>query len=246
MTPTRSAGAAAPPRWGFGDFLLVWIAALVVAVIAQSIALSMLGVSNPKHIPRPDEITATIVTLYAQGLALAGGVALVGRWRGSGRSLRSEFGLVVRLRDTPWILVGVGISVASGLLIVPLTNLSDKKIEQHVVTIFRGASGTQLVLFAIAVGIVAPIAEELVFRGLLLRTLLRRVSAVPAVVIAAAVFSFAHLIDPSAYIALFPLMLLSIISGVVAVRSFELSKSIFLHIGFNLITVILIAGKFST
>lgn len=235
----------AAPRWGIGDFVIVWVAAVIVAVIALSLVYALLGVDDVAHIARSDEITGTIVTLYTQALAMAGGVALVAAVRGIAGGLRENFGLVIRLRDAPWLLLGIAISLGGSAGIYPLQQLHDKTVEQHVVTIFREASGVQLALFAVAVGLVAPIAEELLFRGLLLRALERRLATPWAVLVAAAVFALGHLIDPSAYIALFPLMLLALVSCVAAVRSFELSKSIFLHIGFNLITVVLVVGKFS-
>lgn len=247
MTSGRTAAGPPAPRWGFGDFLLVWFGALVVAVVVQTVALSILGVTDTTHIPRPDEITSTVVTLYAQGAAMALGVALVAWWRGGGQTLRTAFGFVLRFRDAGWMLIGVLISLGTVVLITPVTRLHDKAVEQHVVTLYREASGGQRAAFAIAVGIVAPIAEELLFRGLLLRSLQRRLPTVAAVIVAALVFAAAHLVDPSAYVALFPLMVLSLVSGYAAVRTFELSRSIFLHIGFNLLTVVvLLLGKSTT
>ena len=81
--------------------------------------------------------------------------------------------------------------------------------------------------------------EELLFRGLLLRSLARRVTALQAVTISALVFALAHpLFDPSlGTLAVVPaLFALGAVSGVVALRTGELSRSILLHVGFNLLT----------
>jgi hypothetical protein len=44
--------------------------------------------------------------------------------------------------------------------------------------------------------------------------------------------------DPSAIRAVVPLLILSVVSAIAAVRSGSLSRSIWLHIGFNAITAV--------
>ncbi len=96
----------------------------------------------------------------------------------------------------------------------------------------------------VAVVVVAPLAEELLYRGLLLRALLRRVSAPLAVTIGAFVFAAVHLMDPKAAPLLAPLALIGLVSGLRATRTGDLSQSILLHAGFNLLTaVFLVTGR---
>jgi membrane protease YdiL (CAAX protease family) len=91
--------------------------------------------------------------------------------------------------------------------------------------------------------IVAPLVEELLFRGLLLRSLARRTSTVAAVVISAAAFAAVHLLDPSAAPALAPLLLVGLVAAIRTVRTGDLSQAILLHGGFNLLSaVVLVAG----
>ena len=103
------------------------------------------------------------------------------------------------------------------------------------------ARGVHLALIALVAGLIAPVCEELLFRGLLLRSLRRRVSPVAAVAISALVFALAHpMLDPTfGTLAVVPaLFALGAISGVAALRRGDLSMSIFLHIGFNLLTTV--------
>jgi membrane protease YdiL (CAAX protease family) len=93
---------------------------------------------------------------------------------------------------------------------------------------------------AIAVVVFAPLAEELLFRGLLLRGLLRRTNAAGAVLLCGFLFAAAHLVDPSTAPLLAPLAMVGVVSGVLAVRTGELSRSILLHAGFNLLSAILL------
>ena len=92
----------------------------------------------------------------------------------------------------------------------------------------------------LGVALFAPVVEELLFRGLLLRALLRRTTPVTAVLISSVVFAVVHLLDPSTAALMAPLLLLAVISGIRAVRTGDLSQSILLHVGFNLLSAILL------
>ena len=86
----------------------------------------------------------------------------------------------------------------------------------------------------------APIFEELVFRGLLLRALLARMGPNWAIAVSALTFGSVHFLGGNALgtLAVLPALVgIGAISGVLAVRSGELSQSILLHMGFNLLAV---------
>jgi hypothetical protein len=89
--------------------------------------------------------------------------------------------------------------------------------------------------------VLAPLAEELLFRGALLRALMRRTSPAWAVFGSALVFALVHpLGDPEvgSVIVVPAILTLGVVSGYLAVRSGDLSRSIMLHAGFNLLTVV--------
>jgi membrane protease YdiL (CAAX protease family) len=69
---------------------------------------------------------------------------------------------------------------------------------------------------------------------------MRRVPATTAVGISAVSFALLHLVDPSigTVVALPALATVGVVSGVLAVRTGDLSRSILLHAGFNLVTVL--------
>ncbi|MGH2475110.1 MAG: lysostaphin resistance A-like protein, partial [Candidatus Limnocylindrales bacterium] len=100
---------------------------------------------------------------------------------------------------------------------------------------------TTLVLFAVLVVTVAPLAEELLFRGALLRALLRRTTPAWAMFVSALAFAAVHpLASPSigSVIAVPGLFVLGMVSAGLAIRTGTLSASILLHAGFNLLTAI--------
>jgi membrane protease YdiL (CAAX protease family) len=123
--------------------------------------------------------------------------------------------------------------------VLPLRHLIDE--SQSVVNDLNDSSGAKLAVIAVAAGILAPIFEELLFRGLLLRALLALVSEQWAIGISATAFGAVHFIGGNALgtLAVLPALIgLGVISGIFAVRTGDLSRSILLHMGFNLLAVI--------
>ena len=114
--------------------------------------------------------------------------------------------------------------------------------KQSVVEELRDASGAKLAVLLVTAGLLAPVFEEILFRGLLLRSLRRRFTPELAIAIQALVFAAAHLVDPSlGTLAVVPaLYALGVISGIAAVRVGDLSVSIPLHVGFNLVTLLVL------
>jgi membrane protease YdiL (CAAX protease family) len=218
--------------WGIGDFFIVYFGGIVAGLVLATIGFAISGDKSTD----PGALTNGLSFLGQFG----GWVALmvmVSRRKGQG-SLAADFGLTVHRRDAWVIAAGVGLEIALTILILPLVNLTNGQ-HQDVVNELDKARGVQLALIALVAGLVAPVCEELLFRGLLLRALRRRVSPVGAVTISALAFALAHpLLDPSiGTVAVVPaLFAMGAVSGVLAIRSGNLSKSIFLHIGFNLLT----------
>ena len=224
-------------RWGLPDVALTWLAGLIGAVVLGALAVAALGVPEDDV---ADDIGVFLATIVGQTAVVVCVLALVSRSKGRG-SLRRDFGLTVRLRDAGWLAAGVGLQIALGVALYPLAQLYDRDDSQTVVELLEDASGPGLVLFAAAVVVLAPLAEELLFRGALLRALMRRLSPAWAVFVSALVFALVHpLGDPEvgSVIVVPAILTLGVVSGYLAVRSGDLSRSIMLHAGFNLLTVV--------
>ena len=146
----------------------------------------------------------------------------------------------MRRADWWWLSIGVGGSLAVGILLLPISHLwssgnhGSQAIGQQ---LQDSASWSRIVLFVLIV-CVAPVAEELLFRGIILRAALRRMHAPNAVLVSGASFAALHLLDPTTFPALPALLALGTFSAVVALRSGSLSRSILLHSGFNLLGAI--------
>jgi uncharacterized protein len=222
-----------PLRWGLGDFLWIYFAGIVASVVGASIGFAITG-DTSGHV---GALTTALSTFGQFGTWLA---LLLYIAHSKGRSLRDDFGLTFQLEDWWAPFAGIGLFLVGSALIYPLVSIANA--NQQVVDDLREAGGAKLAVFAVVASIVAPVCEELLFRGLLLRALRRRMSPEMAVIVQALAFALAHpMLSPSlGDFAVVPaLFLLGAASGVVAVRRGDLSASIMMHIGFNLVTTLL-------
>lgn len=221
-------------RWGIPDVAWCWLAGLAGAVVLVGVAAAAAG-GEPGDDP-PVVLLAAFAGQYG-GIALA--LAVVARRKGRG-GLAADFGFGVAARDWPFLLAGVGLQVALGLALRPLADLAGDGDRQEVVRQVQDAAGLELVLLGLAAAVLAPVLEEVLFRGLLLRSLLRRMPAAPAVAVSALVFGLVHLTDWSlgTAVVLPGLVAVGVVAGVQAVRTGSLSRPILLHVGFNALVVV--------
>ena len=180
----RSRGDAGPSfRWRVASPLLAVVAAFVIA-IAVAGALSVPALSD-------DSLGALIA--FATSLLL---LAFALRLR-SGLPDRDQR-LAVRPPDGVrpiglgialglGLLVGAAIIVAGGAAVDPTV---ERRLEEVEIV---GSEPWHLVLLVVALVVLAPLGEELLFRGLLLRGLVRRLRFWPAAIVSSLAFGAAHL-----------------------------------------------------
>jgi membrane protease YdiL (CAAX protease family) len=220
--------------WGLPDALLCWMAGYLGAALA-GLAL------YPSH-GGLDISTKLIfgVVLPAQQLTVVLAVVYVTRLKGQ-KSLAADFGLVVRLRDAKALVVGATLEIVLTLALLPILQLDPDAQNQQLLSDLKDNRDLGTVaLFFVGAVILAPLVEELLFRGVLLRALLRRTQPVTAVVASAVIFALVHYLgDPNTLPFLPALTGLGAVLAIVALRSGDLSAPIFIHAGFNLTTTIL-------
>jgi len=93
------------------------------------------------------------------------------------------------LKGAAWS-IGFGVLVGTGALILALAGIN----PLHLVRIRLPRDPGTLVLFFLTGGLVAPLAEEFFFRGILYR-LLRPMGVMPAILISTLLFAAAHAMD---------------------------------------------------
>lgn len=234
--PYASAAIGRRPRvrWGLPDAALVWLGAGMLGGLAQ------IPVAH-QSLAEVDPLYKFGVLLPAQQVPVLLGLVLVSRLKGHG-SLRADFGLEVRPADTRAAWLGPALQFALLVLLTPLAWLDhDAEPQQLLQDLEDIRAVLPVILFSLGAVVMAPVVEETLYRGLLLRSLLRRFSPGAAVFLSAVVFAAVHpLGDPNTFRSVPALTALGLVLGVIAVRSNSLSRPILIHAGFNLTTTVLI------
>jgi membrane protease YdiL (CAAX protease family) len=142
--------------------------------------------------PLGDDALGAILAFGTSALLLAFGLVL---WRGlPEHDRRLAVARPAALRPT--ILVGIGIGLLllfMALVIVATGAAIDPTVERRLEEVEDiGTTPWQLVLMIIALVVLAPLGEELLFRALMLRALARRLAFWAAAVVSGACFAAAH------------------------------------------------------
>ena len=185
-TPVRGRAALSALAWVVG-----YVVGLVVLCLLGLLAASRLGAA------RPDAALLALAILGGSALAVLVAVRVhLLRRRGL---TWADVGLrppVHSLAHLLWQVPAVMVAgvVASMLVLVPLgTGPAGSDGLEDLAT-----SGPPFVVLGlIAVAVLVPVAEEVVFRGIVLPALRARFRAVPGIALAGAVFAAVHLIPPA-------------------------------------------------
>jgi uncharacterized protein len=232
--PEAAPGA---PRWGLGDFLLAFLAALVLTNLVAVVVLELTGRADESF----DDLPLTYIALLQ--VPQWGATLGITWWavRRKGNGLVRDLGLRVEGRDVP---TGLAIGAATQLFLVPLLyfpilRLLDRTpddVAEAARDLTDKATGVGVLLLVLVVVFLAPVVEEIFYRGLLLRSLERRLGRGWALAVSSVVFGLAH----RQALQLPALVLFGVVAGLLAQRHGRLGPAIFAHIAFNAVTVIVL------
>ena len=231
--PPKPDGYLDDVRWRYRDVVFAFLAGFAGSLVV-GIVLTVGGFDLTDPIPFSlvfaGQATASMVVIW-----------MLSRSRGTG-SLAADVGLVIQPRDWWGVPAGMALQILIAVITLPLIFLlwGDDPPSQGVTDIAETATTTAEQIFVVlAVAVLAPIVEEVIYRGMLLSTLRRRFRPWIAVVISALVFSLIHaVLDINAIAAVPGLFLLGLVLGWVALRRQNLSLAIALHSGINLLAAI--------
>jgi len=225
-----------PPRWGAVDLVVAFLVAQFASAIGSALYAASQGVPMAE-LDRDALSIAEIALLQVPlWLGLLGVPLLATRMRGRGP--RRDLGLWSTVRDVPR---GLAIGVASQLLLVPLvtipvfllTDAEQEDLEAPARELTDKAEGAGVLLLVLVVVVMAPIAEEVFFRGMLQRTLRRRLPLWPAMLLTSVLFGVSHF----QALQLPALAAFGLVLSVLTHRSGRLGPAIWAHVGFNATTV---------
>lgn len=224
-------------RWGLGDVAVGFFVGQVGGLVATVLVLGATG----RSFDQIDDLPLALIALSQVGLWV--GLLGVPWWATNqkGRGLVVDLGLRARWSDV-WKGGLVGIVTQFPLLPIlyaPILWVLDKSSSdlegpaQEITDRADGAVG--VVLLILIVGIGAPLIEEIFYRGLLQRSLLKRgLPPVAAVAITAVVFGLSHF----EALQLPGLIAAGAVFGTLAHRAGRLGPAIAAHVAFNMVTVV--------
>ncbi len=225
--PLVAAQPCEPVAWDGPDVAALFLVQVMFALVAAN--------SGPKPMPVLQQLSA--------GTASTVAATFVGVWilRSRGASWRS-LGLITRsfVNDAKLALA------ALALVLAPLLTLSsglDQLVPyRHPIIDFLGTHRDPLSLALVFVSavVVAPIAEEFFFRGVLqgwLQKRLPELGGLGAIAIASLAFGLAHVGQGLAWI---PLVVFGMAVGYLAKQTGSIVPGIFVHSLFNAVSVVLV------
>jgi len=230
--------AVPPPRWGVVDAVIGWVLAEVAAVVISGAVLAAAGYTGTKAKLSNLPLSMIALTFPPLWLGFVGVplFATIRRGNGPVRDLAAR----IRAVDVP---IGAVVGVASQVLLVPLVSWPVLKLAGKTFSDLSGPAKMLadkaddpfgVVLLVVIVVIGAPIAEELFFRGLVLRAVERHLGIPAAIAISAVAFGITHfegLQTPA-------LIGFGLVLGYLVHRTGRLGTSIIAHMAFNAVSII--------
>jgi hypothetical protein len=242
--PSSTAGSStarsqAEPTWGLPDALLGWCGAFLFANIAGALILLVGGYQTSAEI-KAAPLGWTMAASLPIWLAFVAIVIVTGQRKGNGWI--SDFHVAIRAIDVPVGAV-VGAFTQFGVVFVisyPILKLTGQDAHdlsrpaRELADKVHGPGG--VLLFALVVGVIAPIAEELFFRGLLFRAIEKKWNQWWALGLSSAFFGAIHF-QPLQFLPLTAAG--AVFAGVMMVTN-RLGTAIVTHMAFNLSTVVVL------
>jgi CAAX protease family protein len=193
-SPAEAAEPWQTSRWGLGE--MWWgVFAYLVTGFAGAGAIALLATDGGAF----DETGPYAIGVYValSAISVIGILSVATRRKGL-RSLRADFGLSGRWLD-PLIGLGLGIGgmIVAGFVTYAIDSAFGADEPTSNLPVDDLTSIGQFAVFFLAVAVVTPVIEELFFRGLIYRSMLkRRRSALRSMLVTTAIFIVPHL--PSA------------------------------------------------
>jgi hypothetical protein len=187
-----------PVPWGVRP-VLVPLLTYVVLIVAGGVTENTIA---PQHGngARVFDVVANVLLEGILGVAVYfAGRDVARRNGGWGRA----FGLRwPRRKDLLWALAGLGIAFGARIVIAIVAQLlsNGNALKESENIHVKSVSVFTAVLLVVVVVLAAPFVEEIVFRGLLLRTFMRRMTFWPAALLSTAIFGLGHTYEVDSFV----------------------------------------------
>jgi membrane protease YdiL (CAAX protease family) len=223
--------------WRLTDTLIVVFVGLLTWTLASSLLVYAAG---------PFEEGEGFTTLQVFGiilpalhLGILGTVCVLSRGL---RQRREPLGVEATPADVSGVLVGLvaaAVAIAVYWLLLDVLLKVERPAQEVVEYAERAVSAGEWPFVVFSVVLLGPLAEETLFRGVLLKALQERYSDKAAAWLSAGAFTMFHLLDVNAVLAVPAFMLLGYLLARQATKTGRLGLPIFTHAGFNLFGVLM-------
>lgn len=179
--------------------VVVWL--LLGYVLANALAVGIFWAIVPSDISQAALNPVVLTTLLAAAIYVTSLILVVGgMWWARGwtvTSVRKRLGLAKapHIKDAAFALMGYVPYLAFSIVLVTIIALlvPGFDVEQAQELGFESLTGNvEFILAFIALVVLAPVAEELLFRGYLFGTLRRLMSFIPATIVVSVLFGLVH------------------------------------------------------
>lgn len=234
------------PQWGLGE---VWAGIGVAQLIGMFGVLLIASVFGWTLAATNDSDAMSEVPMWGQAIMqLPTWIAYLGLPYFAARFLGNGWIKDFKIKMKPIdIATGTAWGIAAQLLIVPaiyipiyaLTSLDIDAVSEPARQLADRADDVfGWVLFALIVGVGAPIVEEIFFRGLLQRALIKkRLPTWAVVTLSSVIFGAVHL-QPIQFIGL---AVFGVVLSILTIKTDRLGPALWAHVAFNLTTVVQLA-----
>jgi hypothetical protein len=222
-----------PKPWTVVDFILVVLGGFLGAGVFTALSLVWGG----------DE-SFLVLGLAGQYVGHLGVLWLLARRKGY-----PDLGFSIETGDVRYLFLGLLLQLGLAILFLPLTEyfFPDGESVQQVGSALASLESTAARVAAVLIAVVvAPVTEELTFRGVLLKSMGNRSRRMIIVVTALVFAAFhvigldpAHLLEASAVV-LPQLFIVGVALAWVTLRTGRLGPAIFMHSGFNLLAALVL------
>lgn len=221
-----------------GDAAGIWVAAFVASQITVLLALWGAGLLDDDADPRDLSMGWFVVANSGLWITMVVLTVVVVNRKGDG--VVPDLGLRAKPRDA---LVGGVSGVLTQWPIIPLlylplwyfTDIDPDKVGERAEQLTDNAVGLPAAIaLIVAVGVIAPIVEEMFYRGLVQRAMQRRLGEWTGVLVTAVLFGAVHF----SWLELPALIVAGLLFGALAKIYGRLGPAIAAHMAFNMFTVV--------
>lgn len=220
------------PDWSVAEGL---VSVLVMLWCSSMGALIFVRVAIGTWTPEGDlPMTPAVLGTGVGGLLTVAFIRARTDWRGLGAVRCHRRWLLWAGAAVPGFL---GVSMIWGLLLQSLGVEPQQDISAAVLGSWPSLEASLMVGYGV---LVAPLVEELLFRGFLLPPLARRLGGRAGVAVSATLFGMMHFSDPQAVP---PLIIMGAMLGALRLASGSLWPALLLHVGNNAVAFVLLVAS---